>query len=309
MGIRELRTFVAVADRGGLSAGADFLSLSLPAVSGQLARLEREVGTTLLDRSSKPARLNTDGRVLLVRAREILALYERLVEHEADSGDLAGSFALGSIPTALTSVIPKALLALRQAHPRLHVSVHHGLSPSFADMLRNGEIDAAIISEPRDPLAGLVWEPFAAEPVLVVAPRDARGTTDAALLREYPYIRFNRHFWVSQRIEDALVSRRIVLRETMELDSLEAIALMVSHGLGVSIIPVSHEGFLGFHKLKAVPFGRPPLHRRIGLAERAGNPKGTLTVALMKALKNAAKGSRNGRVGDSRSAPSGASAR
>lgn len=288
MGIRELRTFIAVADRGSLSAGADVLSLSIPAVSGQIARLESEIGTPLFDRSRKPARLNASGRELLVRAREIVALYERMGERTSGSAELAGRFALGSIPTALTSVIPKALLALREAHPRMHVTVHHDLSPSFADLLARGEIDAAIISEPRDPLPNLFWEFFAEEPVMVVAPRDARGTTDIALLREYSYIRFNRHFWVSQRIEDALISRRIVLRESMELDSLEAIALMVRHGLGVSIIPVSHAGFLRFHQLKAVPLWKPPLPRRIGLAERAGNPKAAVTGALMLALRRAA---------------------
>lgn len=288
MGIRELRTFVAVADRGSLSAGADALSLSIPAVSGQITRLESEIGTSLFDRSRKPARLNAFGRELLVRAREIVSLYERMNERASGNEELIGRFALGSIPTALTSVIPKALLALREAHPRMQVTVHHGLSPSFAELLVRGEVDAAIISEPRDPLPGLVWEFFAEEPVLVVAPREARGTTDIALLREYPYIRFNRHFWVSQRIEDALISRRIVLRESMELDSLEAIALMVRHGLGVSIIPVSHAGFLRFHQLKAVPLGKPPLVRRIGLAERVGNPKAAVTGALMKALRRAA---------------------
>lgn len=280
---------MAVAERGGLSAAADVLSLSIPAVSGQIARLERELGESLFDRSYKPARLSTVGRNILQRAREVLTLYEQLGEHTRGSADLAGSFALGSIPTALTSVIPKALLSLRAAHPRLHVSVHHGLSPSFADLLRRDEIDAAIMSEPRDAMAGLSWEPFAEEPVLVIAPRAAAGQTDVALLREYPYIRFNRHFWVSQRIEDALVSRRLVLRETMELDSLEAIALMVKNGLGVSIIPVSHNGFLRFHGLKAVPFGKPPLKRRIGLAQRPGNPKAELTAALMAALNVAAR--------------------
>lgn len=288
VGIRELRTFVAVAERGSLSAGAEVLSLSIPAVSGQIARLEEEFGTELFDRTRKPARPNAAGRALIVRAREILALYERLGEPVARDRELSGSFTLGSIPTALTSVIPKALLALREAHPRMHVRVHHGLSPSFVDLLRHGEVDAAIISEPRDPLPGLAWEPFAEEPVLVVAPRAAKGTTDVGLLREYPYIRFNRHFWVSQRIEDALVSRRIVLRQSMELDSLEAIALMVGAGLGVSIIPVSHAGFLRFHRLKAVPFGKPPLHRRIGLAERIGHPKAAIAAALLQALQRAA---------------------
>jgi len=288
MGIRELRTFVAVADRGSLSAAAETLSLSIPAVSGQVARLEADMGTALFDRSTKPARLNAAGRSLLVRAREILALYDRLAVQATGGQELAGNLAIGSIPTALTSVIPKALLALRAAHPLMRVSVHHGLSPSFGDLLRQGQIDAAITSEPREPLPGLGWEPFAEEPVLVIAPHGARGDTDIALLRELPYIRFNRHFWVSQRIEDWLVSRRIVLREAMELDSLEAIAMMVRHGLGVSIVPVSHDGFLRFYRLKGVALGKPPLRRRIGLAERLGHPKEAFTAALMKALKQAA---------------------
>jgi DNA-binding transcriptional LysR family regulator len=296
MGIRELRTFVAVAERGSLSAAAETLFLSLPAVSAQVASLENEVGSVLFDRSRKPARLNAAGHTLLVRAREILSLYEGLGESIADpAAGMAGSFALGSIPTALTSVIPKALKALRAAHPRMQIKVHHGLSPSFAEMLRQGEMDAAIISEPRTALPDISWAPFADEPVMVIAPSEAKGTTDGALLQEYPYIRFNRHFWVSQRIEDALVSRRIVLRESMELDSLEAIALMVRHGLGVSIIPVSHDGFLRFHRLKAVPLGRPPMSRQIGLAERVGNPKARVTAALMKALMHASARRRTNR--------------
>jgi DNA-binding transcriptional LysR family regulator len=288
MGIRELKTLVAAAERGSLTAAAETLHLSVPAVSAQLAKLEQEIGSALFDRSKKPARLNAAGQSLLPRAREILMLYERIGDTDAQSTDLAGSFTLGSIPTALTSVIPKALLAFRNEHPRMHIKVHHGLSPSFADLLREGQIDAAIISEPRSPLPDLLWQPFAEEPVLVIAPREAKGATDLALLREYPYIRFNRHFWVSQRIEDALVSRRIVLRESMELDSLEAIALMVRHGLGVSIVPVSNDSFLRFHRLKAVPLGKPAMSRKIGLATRIGSPKARVTSALMEALRRAA---------------------
>jgi DNA-binding transcriptional LysR family regulator len=288
MGIRELKTFVAVVERGSLSAAAETLYLSVPAVSAQIANLEQRLGAVLFDRTRKPARVTSAGQALVAKAREVLVLYEQIGESLADRSDLAGRFVLGSIPTALSSVIPKALLALRSAHPRMQVRVHHGLSPTFAELLRHGEIDAAIISEPRAALPDVQWEPFAQEPVLVIAPREARGRSDEALLREYPYIRFNRHFWVSQVIDEALASRRIALRESMELDSLEAIALMVRHGLGVSIIPVSHTGFLRFHRLKAVPLGRPPVSRTIGLAERIGSPKRHLTAALLHALKHAA---------------------
>jgi DNA-binding transcriptional LysR family regulator len=288
MGIRELKAFVAVAERGNLAVAAESLFLSTPAISAQLAKLEQELGAVLLDRTRKPARLTGAGQAVLTRAREVLNLYERIGDAIAERTELVGNFVLGSIPTALTSVIPRALLALRQAHPHLQVRIHHGQSPSFVAQLCQGEIDAAIISEPRDLPAGLVWEAFAKEPVMVIAPASAKNKNDERLLREYPYIRFNRHFWVSRQIEEALTARRIVLRESMELDSLEAIALMVRHGLGVSIIPVSHESFLRFHKLRAVPLGRPPVSRAIGLAQRAGNPKMRLTSALLQALQRAA---------------------
>jgi DNA-binding transcriptional LysR family regulator len=288
MGIRELKTLIAVAEHGGVSAGAEAVHLSVPAASAQLGNLEREMRTMLLDRSHKPARLTAAGQALLARARVIINLYEQAIEAASESHDLSGTFTLGSIPTALNSVLPKALLELRELHPRLQVMVYHGLSPSFVDLLRSGEVDAAIISEPRSVLADLTWEPFAVEPVLVIAPRDAVGRTDESLLSKYPYIRFNRHFWVSRRIEEALATRNIPLRQTMELDSLEAIALMVHHGLGVSIIPVNDDSFLRFHRLKAVPFGRPPLSRQIGLAQKPGSPKSNVAAALLGALKRAA---------------------
>ncbi len=288
MGIREFKTFVTVAERGSLSAAGEVLCLSVPAVSAQIARLEQELGAALLDRAHKPARLTLAGQAVLGRAREVLVLYEQIGEVLAEGSELAGSFVLGSIPTALTSVIPRALMSLRAAHPLLQVKVHHGLSPSFVELLRQGAVDAAIISEPRAPLADVRWEPFSQEPVLVIAPREAKGSTDEQLLREYPYIRFNRNFWVSGVIEEALASRRVVLRESMELDSLEAIAMMVRHGLGVSIVPVSNASFLRFHRLKAVPLGQPPLSRTIGLAQRVGNPRQRLTAALLQALRHAA---------------------
>ena len=288
MGLRELKALVAVADAGSLTAAADVLHLSVPAVSAQIAALEASLGTVLFDRARKPARLNAAGGVVLPRAREILALYDRIGESGAESTDLAGRFSLGSIPTALTSVLPKALLSFRKDHPRMQITVHHGLSPSFADMLREGRIDAAIIREPREPLPELIWQVFTEEPVMVIAPRNARGDTDLALLRAYPYIRFSRHFWVAHRIEEALASRRVVLRESMELDSLEAIAMMVRYGLGVSIIPVSSASFLRFHRLRAVPLGKPPLKRKIGLAVRIGSPKARVSSAFFEALKKAA---------------------
>jgi DNA-binding transcriptional LysR family regulator len=289
MSVRRLRTFIAIAEHGSLSAAAEALFLTVPAVSMQLRQLEEELRTPLVDRASKPPRLNAAGDALLLKAREIVYLYDQLPDAVSEARDVAGTLTLGAIPTALSSVIPRALKAMAAAHPRLQIRVVHGLSPAFAEQLHHGDMDAAIVSEPAQLPETLRWRAFATEPVMVIAPPEAPGDTDADVLRALPYIRFNRRFWVSRVIEDHLRARGLALREVMELDSLEAIFLMVHHGLGASIVPVSDAGLEWLPAVRQLPFGEPPMTRTIGLAERGENPKARITGALFAELEAAAR--------------------
>lgn len=289
MSVRRLRSFIAIAEHGSLSAAAEALFLTVPAVSMQLRQLEDELRTPLMDRTSRPPRLNAAGEALLARAREIVFLYDQLPDAVSQADDVAGSLTLGAIPTALSSVLPRALKAMAAAHPRLQIRVVHGLSPVFAEQLHHGDIDAAIVSEPAQLPESLRWRAFATEPVMVIAPPGAPGESDADVLRALPYIRFNRRFWVSRTIEEHLRARGLALREAMELDSLEAIYLMVHHGLGASIVPVSGAGLEWLPAVRQLPFGEPPMTRTIGLAERAGSPKARVTAALFAELDAAAR--------------------
>jgi DNA-binding transcriptional LysR family regulator len=170
------------------------------------------------------------------------------------------------------------------------VRLEHGLSPSLAQRLRHRELDAAIVSEPQSPIPDLQWTAFTREPIVVIAPA-ATGPAqdDRALLRAFPYIRFNRHFWVNRIIEEDLQRRKLLTNPVMELDSLEAIGQMVRYGLGVSIIPLSSKMFLRLHRLRAVPFGEPGLTRSIVLAEPLGSGKPRLVSAFRDCLLKAGK--------------------
>lgn len=289
MSIRELKLLVAIAEHGSLSAAAEHSFLSLPAASAQVAKLEDEFHTQLLDRSRKPAKLTAAGQALVGRARDIIEDYSSLYEAVSSPNDLTGSLNIGSIPTALTGVIPKALLALRKIHPRVQVRLEHGLSPSLFERLRHRELDGAIISEPQTAMHGIRWTAFTQEPVVVIASASLPRQSDESFLLNYPYIRFNRHFWVSRAIEENLQRRKLLRREIMELDSLEAIGQMVGHGLGVSVVPLSNRFFLRLHRLQAVPFGNPGLMRTIGLAESVENTKHLLTASFMGCLLRAGR--------------------
>lgn len=287
MSLKRLRTFIAVAQCGSLSAAADKLFLSIPAVSQQLHSLEQELKMSFFSRATKPLRLNPAGAALLVRAKEIVSLYERLPEAVSEATDLAGTIIIGAIPTALSGVVPRAIKAMHSTHKRLEIRLIHGLSPSLAQQLHRGEINAAIISEPPELPKTLRWCPVTNEPVMIIAPPDTKFVRRDRLLRKLPYIRFNRRFWVSRIIENYLREQGIVLHEVMELDSLEAIAVMVHHGLGLSIVPLSPDT-PWLQLIKPIRLGTPPLTRTLGLAVHMENPKSAITEALYTELKAAA---------------------
>ena len=289
MSLRALRSFVAIGRHGTFAAAAAALGLTQSAVSLQMRALEAELRARLFDRTRRAPTLTPEGRALLARAAEIVTLYDALPT--ALSGpELAGTLVLGAVPTVISGVLPDALAALRAEHPQVQVRVVAGLSAELAALVDRGEADAACVTEPMARLApGLTWRAFARERLLVIAPPDAEGASDGELLMRYPFIRFNRRAWAGRLIDEQLRRRGIAVNEAMELDSLEAIALMVSKGLGASIVPERAAGLALPSRLVKRPFGKPPVVRKVGLIERTGHPRAALTAALLARLRQASR--------------------
>jgi hypothetical protein len=99
-----------------------------------------------------------------------------------------------------------------------------GLSAELVLLVDRGELDAALVSEPPAKLdPDLVWTALYGEPLVVIAPENADGASDTALLAAHPFIWFSRKTWAGQQIERRLLDRGIAVRAAMEVDSLEAI--------------------------------------------------------------------------------------
>lgn len=96
--------------------------------------------------------------------------------------------------------------------------------------MASGRLDVAVVTKPNRIADGLIWTPFAREPLMVIAPEDNMETTDTSVLESQPYIQFNTRTWAGQQIERHLKDRKTKVIRGMEVDSLEAIALMVSNG-------------------------------------------------------------------------------
>lgn len=200
--------------------------------------------------------------------------------------ELSGSLELGAVPTSLTGILPSALAVLKDTHPLLHIKVTSGPSNNLAEYVASSKLDVAVATKPNRITDGLILTPFAREPLMVIASEDNVGTTDKSVLESQPYIQFNPRTWAGQQIERHLKDRKIKVIRGMEVDSLEAIALMVSNGLGVSVIPLRCGEEKVPFDLKCVPFGDPPQYLTLGLLQRQADRRLHLAQALLKTLED-----------------------
>ena len=280
MNIRHMRTLLAAIEKGSFAAAGETVGVSHSAVSLQIKALEDELGVSLFDRSKRPPAPTARGRALAEHAKKTLELFD--AARAVAMGDLVkGRLTVGAVPTTLSSILPPALATLRDHHPQLRVQVLSDTSARLAARLQRGELDIAICTRPDPSPPGLEWLHIADEPFVVIAPAHAEGETDAELLTGHPFIWFNRKTWAGRGIEAELQRRRIDVNSDMEIDSLEAIASMVSAGLGVSIVPVCKGARPFPPRLRTAPFGDPPYSREVGaLIAPDGAPDGMIDTFL-----------------------------
>lgn len=284
MSIRWYRTLLAVSRCGSFAAAAQEIGLTPAAVSMHMRAMEEHLRLPLFDRGARSAVLNTAGRALVSRARVLVDMYDGMGSAQEDQ-PLGGLLALGAIPPTFAQLLPDALLALRRRHPRIAVRVSNGVSGELYRRVEAGELDAAIVSEaPFELSRGIQWQTIVAEPLVFVAPSQARFSTITDALASWPFIGITRATWTGHLTHDLLRKHQLKINEVMELDSLEAIAAMVARGFGVAVLPYS--AYLRMHgdALRIVRFiGTHPV-RRIGLIWRKANDGPALVAALHDGL-------------------------
>ena len=143
----RLNVFREVVRRGSLSAAAQALSFTQPAVSRQIAALEREAGAQLLERTARGIRLTEPGRVLLGHAEAILDRMSAAHAQLESVGRMAGGrLRIGAFQTATATIVPRAIAAFAAAHPGVELSLVEAVSPAAVAALRAGTVDLAIVT-------------------------------------------------------------------------------------------------------------------------------------------------------------------
>lgn len=290
MNLRHLRAFVAIAETGSFQAAARRLFITQSAVSMQMKALEESLGTALFDRRRRPPTLNALGRSLLERARDLVASADAFADAATGDGQLLGTLQLGVVPSIATTILPNTLAALRTEHPQVQVRVEGGLSARLEQRVESGNLDGAVITLPERLPSRLTALPIFEELLCVAVPHSTEARSACEALRDLPFIRFNRGTGVGRIIDATLRARALVVHETMELDSIEAILMMVSRGLGVAVVPARSLTAEFTATVRTLSLPGDPVSRAVVLVIAKERQTSPLVSALHRALRRSAAG-------------------
>jgi DNA-binding transcriptional LysR family regulator len=236
MDTRFLHSFVAVVEHGSVAEAGRRLNLTSAGVAQRVRALEAELGTTLVRRVGRRVHPTEAGRAVFERAGELLQSVRELKIAIVDT--LAGELRLGAVSTAMTGILPAIVSKVTVRHPNFSIYVVPGTSMDLYKRVVEGELDAAILVEPPFRiLKSCDWQLMRREPLMLIGSEALDVEDPVRILSTQPFIRYDRNHWGGRLGEEYLRDINIKPQERFELDALEAIAVMVDRGLGVSLVP------------------------------------------------------------------------
>lgn len=291
----RLRILREVAARGTITAAAEALYLTPPAVSAQLAKLESELGVPLLIRTGRSITLSDAGKRLVEHAQTILADCERAVSDvTAFAKEVSGTVRVSVFQTAAQAIALPAFAALLTRYPNLDLQVR-GLEPAQSlPALRAGQLDIALSHDwdyvPMPADASMDRYDLVDEPIMVILPLDHPLASGSVRLRDLADERWcvaHESAASRQAFDRVAQAAGFEPRIFLESNYFRAIGAAAEVGLGVGIAPAMTD--LRGLRIAIRPLIEPKMRRRIFAAVRAGSGGVTEIKAVLDALTDAAR--------------------
>jgi DNA-binding transcriptional LysR family regulator len=242
--LRHLRYFRAVAEELHFGRAAERLHMAQPPLSQQILQLERELGVTLLVRSTRKVELTPAGEAYL---KQVVAILDSVDEAGAQARRIAegveGHLAIGCVGSATYSLLPRLVRALRDELPGVDVSVRgEMLAPAQIAALLTGEIDLALLRPPVEQ-PGVLVETVRRDRLLVALPEGhALATRDDLCVSDLRDEEFVAHAGHGRSVMSSILTAMcadagFVPRIRHEVEETSTLVTLVSAGLGVAIVP------------------------------------------------------------------------
>lgn len=288
MELSQLRTLIHVADLGSLSKAADRMHIAQPALSRQIRLLEEELGISLFARHGRGMLITEQGQKVLQHATRILAELDEIRTQVSDTS-LTGQVAIGMPPTVADIISVPLVTAFGEAHPKATLRLVSAYTGYLLDWLHRGEIDLAILYDPR-PVRSLRSESLLIESLFLIGPPAAGFSITKAI--PFKKLQGRRLLLPSPRhglrmiVERCAAEVDIALDITVEADSYATLKDLVQHGHGWTILPLAaiREDIAAGH-LSAAALIDPAPVRRLTLSHSTDRPVARLARFAAATIK------------------------
>jgi len=291
MTLTELKYVVALAQERHFGRAADKCHVTQPTLSLAIKKLEDELGIPLFERNKNDVIVTGLGEKIIDQARRVLEEAGRITQMAKGGGDqLTGALRLGVIPTVGPYLLPELIPILKKNAPKMPLSIEENLTGNLAPMLRQGDIDAALIALPFM-IPGVVTKPLYEESFRVVVPAGhpwakRKHIKPADLSQENLLMLNTGNCFRDQVLEACPGQAPDALADGRAGSSLETIRNMVASGLGISVLPCSALSKRYETKLLGVvDFDAPIPSRKVALAWRDGFARPEAIQALIASVK------------------------
>lgn len=285
MDIRQFTALLAVAEHGTFSAAADALHTVQSNISTHIARLEKELGSQLVDRAQN--RLTEEGEAVARRARRVLSELEAVKADVAALRDeVIGEVSIGLIGTTARWLVPPVLELMNERFPQAHLRLSEGTTSTLEPQLSSGALDLAVVLLPM-PSPEIVTQPLFEEDMLLVVHHDHpladRQHIEIAELADIPLLLPPVGTAARAEIEDAAAKDGVRLKAKTEIDGVRLAASLVFDGHGPAILPATVLPAYLKEQWRLVTVEGLP-RRRVGLAHLRRSYPSAPTRALREVL-------------------------
>lgn len=296
MTLTELKYIVAVARQKHFGHAAEACFVAQPTLSVAIKKLEDELGVIIFERGGTEVSMTPLGAQIVAQAERVLEQTAAIKEIAKQNKDpLAGPFRLGIIYTIGPYLLPTLVKTMIQGVPQMPLVLQENFTVKLLELLRQGELDAAIIALPI-PDQGLMLQPLYDEPFVLALPRDHawadRDSVSAKELKsETMLLLGNGHCFRDQVLEVCPEMARFAtasdgIARTFEGSSLETIRHMVASGIGITVLPIASVPDLHAKDglLRYLPFSAPTPDRRVVIAWRKSFTRQAAIEAIRQAV-------------------------
>ncbi|MGB1466865.1 MAG: LysR family transcriptional regulator [Alcanivorax nanhaiticus] len=280
-----LSAFMAVAETGSFSAAAERLYITQPAISKRIALLEQQLDARLFDRVGRQIKLTEAGNALLPRARQVLMDVEDISRAIHDlSGEVSGKLRIGTSHHIGLHRLPPVLRQFSRDYPKVTLDIHFIDSEEAWEGVLHGELEMGVVTLPPQPDDRLHSEVIWQDPlVFMCAPEHPLARQDNLTLEALTHhsailpspVTFTRG--IVERLFD---EHKLKLDIAMSTNYLETIHMMVSIGLGWSVLPAT----MVDSGVVQLPVDAPLPERQLGVVTHPARSQSNAAQAFLRAL-------------------------